>query len=364
MSDKHIHSVAIHRACNLSFIRYQKLKSFFKDDWQAAFNAKMGDWQAAGIDPKGINTFFTERPKVDVKKEWETLEASQISTIFFEDKNYPARLKETASPPVLLFARGNMSILNDESLAVVGSRKYTTYGKRAVQELLPPIAQEGVVITSGLALGIDALAHQTALEHRGKTIAVLGNGIDSIYPKTNALLGKKILASGQGLIISEHLPGITARPEFFPRRNRIVAGLSKGVLVVEAAKKSGSLITAAFANDYNREVFAVPGEIFAHQSAGTNQIIADGQAHPALSGSQILEILGFQNTKVQQSIRREVPSLGEQKILALFGDNQKIHINDMIRQNDLNTNEISSLLVILEMKGWVQHCGGKVYQKT
>ncbi len=212
-----------------------------------------------------------------------------IHIIKLSDKQYPALLREINDPPSLLYARGNISLLNNHNLlAVVGSRKTGTYGKECINTLLPSICLSGVVIVSGLAYGVDSLAHTVAVDHKQPTIAVLGTGVDdkSIYPKNHLPLAKEILKYN-GLLISEYKPGTSPQKYHFPKRNRIVAGISQATLIIQAAQKSGSLITARLAMEYNREVMAVPGNITDPLSYGTNDLIRDG-ATPILKPEDIL----------------------------------------------------------------------------
>ncbi|MDH3324209.1 MAG: DNA-protecting protein DprA, partial [Candidatus Peregrinibacteria bacterium] len=207
----------------------------------------------------------------------------------------------------------------------------------------------------------DVLAQKCAVGHGARTISILGNGIDQICPATNRSFGEKVLSENKGAILSEYLPGVDARPEYFPVRNRIVAALSKATIAIEAAEKSGSLITCNLAIDFGKEVFAVPGEIFSPNSKGTNGLILKGVAAPAVSGQQILEYLGLKNIEQQKKAKMNVPEVGiEADILQLFG-NEKMHIDDLIRVAKFPGNVVSSTVSILEIKGYVVNLGGQVY---
>ena len=200
-----------------------------------------------------------------------------IEEINIESEEYPKKLKEIYEPPLKLFVLGNKKLLNQKSVAIVGCRKPTEYGKTVAFKFSKGISENGINIVSGLASGIDTYAHLGAISpnNYGKTIAVLGNGLDEIYPKRNIELAKKIIQSG-GCIITEYQIGIRPEKQNFPRRNRIISGLSKGVLIVEAGEKSGALITADFALEQGRDVFAIPGNIFNETSVGTNNLIKQG----------------------------------------------------------------------------------------
>lgn len=210
----------------------------------------------------------------DLDREMEMLNKQLIKIILIEDKNYPKLLKEIDSPPFLLYVKGKLDCLNQPSLAVVGTRRPTEYGRRVVNKLVPEIAQK-LIIVSGLARGIDAAAHRACLESCGKTVAVLGHGFDQIYPPENRFLSEAIVAAG-GALVTEYPLNSPIDKNNFPLRNRIIAGLSLGTLVVEAGEKSGTKITAGFAADYGREVFCVPGSINSPASVGPAQLIQEG----------------------------------------------------------------------------------------
>lgn len=201
-------------------------------------------------------------------------ETQNRNIICFDDERYPKQLKEISNPPLLLYLEGDVSLLKSAQVALVGSRNCTPYGQDKAYQFAAELAQAGFTVTSGMALGIDGFAHQGALDHNGKTIAVLGTGLNNIYPKRHIKLAKNI--SEQGLLVSEFWPNSPAIPSNFPRRNRIISGLSLGVLVVEASKRSGSLITARYANEQNRELFALPGSIDNSQACGCHHLIQQG----------------------------------------------------------------------------------------
>ncbi|EUJ32379.1 DNA-processing protein DprA [Listeria cornellensis] len=216
------------------------------------------------------------------------LERYQIDLISIEDTCYPSLLRELYDPPLLLFTKGDVGLLAWEKLAVVGTRKMTEYGKRIINQLVAPLCKESLAIVSGLAMGIDAEAHREAMCVGGKTIAVIGSGFLQFYPIENKQLFEKIMK--EGLVLSEYAPHVTARKWHFPERNRIISGLSLGTLIVQAEKRSGSLITADAALNQNREVFTVPGSVFQRSSAGTNKLIQEG-AKLVTEASDIMEEL-------------------------------------------------------------------------
>ncbi len=357
--------LALHRGLGLTQNRFLVLDTFFKGDFKSAFMSNIKDWQAAQIDTRGITKFFSNKPRLNPQKEYDLLQKCGAHILLKGQKGYPISLEKIHQPPAILFVRGEILETDFPSISVVGSRKISSYGKRALQKIVSEIAQQKVTIISGLAFGVDGMAHQVALDNDSRTIAVLGNGIDTIYPTQNQKLADRILNEQKGAIISEYLPHTECRPEYFPVRNRIVAGLSKGTILIEAALKSGTLITADLANQMGREVFAVPGEIFSKTSQGTNQIIADGAAHIALSGAQILETLNFNHHQITQQNKKELPlSDIDREILRVFDSGSKIHIDEIYKLCPLDNSVISSNLLLMEMKGLVHNLGNQTYDSN
>ncbi|MFH0905251.1 MAG: DNA-processing protein DprA [bacterium] len=277
--------------------------------------------------------------------------ATDIVKISIDDLDYPAALKEIADAPTQLFVRGNLQWGDRPVIAIVGSRKPTPYGIATVRDLVGKIAP-GAVIVSGLAYGIDELAHRAALKASGITVAVLGSGIDdkSIYPARNLSLAQEIIVSG-GAIISEYPPGTEPLPYHFPMRNRIIAGLSQKLVVIEAAEESGALITAKLALDYNREVMAVPGPITSPMSVGPNRLIQAGAA-PVLRAE---DIAPARQLKLNNNLTPK-----EEMIYKALVPGPK-HFNDIVAQTQLSAAEVSSTLTILEMQGRATNLGGNIF---
>lgn len=259
--------------------------SSLEDAW-AAPSDKLAQ---IGLGKSIVEKITQQRPKINPDLEMEKLDKEGIGLITIQDKNYPMLLKEIYSPPALLYVKGKMKPKDSLGLGIVGSRRLSLYGEQTTPPLTAELARAGLTIISGLAKGIDTLAHQAALEVGGRTIAVLGSGIDSrsVYPYSNRDLAEKITKSG-GAVISEFPIGTQPLPQHFPQRNRIISGLSKGILIIEATKRSGALITARDALEQNRDVFAIPGPIFAQNSFGPNNLIKMG-AKLVSQASDILE---------------------------------------------------------------------------
>lgn len=276
-------------------------------------------------------------------------------------EEFPPLLREMADPPAEVYLEGE---LPDQTtftyLTVVGSRKFSQYGREACENIVSELAGHPIVIVSGLAIGIDTLAHKTALTAGLKTVAIPGSGLDRtvLHPHSNRLLADKIIEVG-GALFSEFPPTMPAGLHTFPQRNRLMAGLSKATLVVEAGEKSGTLITARLALDYNREVYAVPGSIFAPGSVGTNRLIRQG-ATPITSGADLLEALGFERPEDHQlKLQLEDLSPTEQKVVALLLV-ESLPRDELVRQLGLPVSEANSLLVVMEIKGLIKESLGEL----
>ena len=285
----------------------------------------------------------------------------KIRKITIKDKDYPKTLKQIAAPPKQIYVRGNINI-EHLGIGVVGSRLPSSYGKQVTPKLTEELARSGLTIISGLALGIDALAHEAALRVGGKTIAVLGSGIDdkSIYPAVHKNLANRIVESG-GALVSEYEAGTKPERYHFPARNRIIVGLSKGVVVIEAKEKSGALITSKLAVENNRDVFAVPGPITSHYSYGPNRLIRAG-AKPVLDANDILEEYGMVNQN--RSAIKNLNNLSlsaEEKIIVNILKDSSAHIDEIIIRSNINTSSLNGLLIMMEIKGLIKNLGEGIY---
>lgn len=328
----------------------------FEDAWRA----DEGMLKNAGLDEKAITAISWKRPSLDPDREMETLVRKSIWLIRETDSDYPLLLAQIPNPPFVLYGTGRFSTSESElPFGVVGARKPTSYGIQAAEMITEALSRAGATIVSGLALGIDAIAHRTAVEANGTTIAVLGSGLDdeSLYPPSNRGLARRITESG-GAVISEYPPGTPALKEHFPARNRIISGMSKGVLVVEAQEKSGALITARFALEQNRDVFAVPGSIFSLSSKGANALIQEG-AKLVSCGEDILKEYGIEYTT--NTVSAEPLSETEEQILDILGEPRSI--DDIKSITGLDTPSIIASVSLLEMKGRVRATEGERYER-
>lgn len=341
-------------------VRLKKIKKYFSD-YQKAFESNLTDLARAGIEENIANEFMAARSNIKLDKILELLKKEDIRITTPENKLYPRLLREIYNPPEILYYKGELSDKDEFSLAIVGTRKYTTYGQRASEQITENLAKNNLTIVSGLALGIDSLVHDSAVKAGGRTVAVLGCGIDkqSIYPSANRYLAEKIISSG-GAVISEFPIGTPPLKHHFPQRNRIISGLSLGTLVIEAGEKSGALITAKYALEQNREIFAVPGSIYSPVSVGPNNLIKQG-AKPVNTANDIIEALNLAKVTTYIKNKEIIPESKEEETIVACLKNEPLHINDLIRLTKLDTNVINSTLIIMEMKGMIKNLGNMHY---
>lgn len=281
-----------------------------------------------------------------------------ITVVTIKSETYPELLKEIDSSPIMLYCKGDVNLLNTDCLGVVGTRRATKYGKDQGSKFIKDIASENITIVSGLAEGIDTMAHNSTLEVKGKTIAVLGGGLLNIYPSSNIKLAEDIVENG-GLLVSEYKPSEQALSYHFPIRNRIIAGLSKAILIVEATEKSGSMHTKNYALDYNREVFALPARLNDIYSVGCNKCIQSGQARMALSSQEIIEFFG-KTAKVYTPEKTVQLTCEEQLIYDTLLGHEK-HFDEIAKSTGLETKVLQTLLVRLTLKGIVNKLPGNYY---
>ncbi|MGB0846136.1 MAG: DNA-processing protein DprA [Thiolinea sp.] len=371
----------------------QHLLSYFGSITNALDNSNH-ELAKAGLKPSKIDILRETKPE-DADKDLSWLEgAAHRHIISREDPHYPTALKSTSQPPPLLFAVGNIELLNDPQIAMVGSRSPTSGGKENAHAFASYLAQNGICITSGLALGVDADSHRGALDAGGATIAVVATGMDIIYPARNRKLAERIVENG--LIVSEFPIGVRPQAKNFPRRNRIISGLSVGTLVVEAALRSGSLVTARHAMEQGKEVFAIPGSIHNPMARGCHQLIRQGaklvetagdileevatQLHLFLapnSGESLNKPSTSQNPPGKPATKKKAVQTGEKPnktlpehtldnddrlILEALG-HDPVPVDQIVLKTGLTTEEVSSMLLMLELQGYVAACGGGHYMQ-
>uniref|UniRef100_A0A7C4R9W6 DNA-protecting protein DprA n=1 Tax=candidate division CPR3 bacterium TaxID=2268181 RepID=A0A7C4R9W6_UNCC3 len=341
--------------------RGNKIVNYF-DSMKNAWEASETDLVRSGIEESVARNILKERKEIDLEKEMSKIEKEGIFLLTIKDKKYPKALKEIYNPPFLLYVKGEILPEDDYAFAIVGARKSTDYGRQVTRDLSISLAQNNITVISGLAAGVDSVAHNGALSvDSGRTIAVLGSGIDqaSIYPAENRQLVQRI-SSGKGAVISEYPIGTPPLKQNFPTRNRIISGLSSGVLVVEATTTSGSLITAQFALEQGREVFAIPGSIYNKNAGGPNSLIKKG-AKLVENIDDILEELHFKNIISEIETKKIVASNeNEEKIIKILEYENK-HIDEIARETGIPIAELNGLLVTMEMKGFIRNINGGNY---
>ena len=329
------------------------------------FGRLSGAWKAtpdqlrhAGLDSKSIRSIVSWRPKISLDSEMERLDRYGVKVVTFHDPGYPSRLKEIYDYPPVLYIRGSLLPEDEWCLAVVGTRRATIYGKQVTEEIVTDLAQSKITVVSGLARGIDTVAHQSALEAGGRSVAVFACGLDFVYPGENADLDRQV--QQQGALVSEYPLGTKPRAENFPRRNRIMSGISLGVLVVEAWETSGAMITANLALEQNREVFAIPGSILSNTSRGTNHLIQEG-AKLVRDYRDILEELNLMAVAHQLEMKEIIPPSDIESLLMKQLGAEPTHIDEVCRSSKLPISTVSSTLTMMELKGLVKQVGAMNY---
>lgn len=338
-------------------VRFRRLLSEF-ESLENAWHAPSNALRKVGIGDKHLENFLLIRSQVDLDRYWETLQAKGIQVITWLDEAYPRLLREIDQSPPVLYVRGDVKVSDEIAVAVVGTRRVTKYGRQITEEIASGLAQSGVTVVSGMARGVDAIAHQAALDAGGRTLAVLGSGVDRIYPPEHRRLAERIVE--QGALISDYPLGTQPDATNFPPRNRIISGLSLAVVVVEAGEKSGALITASFAADQGRDVFAVPGNVHAPQSVGTNRLIQKG-AFPYLGVPDLLETLNIPRRVQQTSARQTLSANANEARLLQHLSGQPLHVDELSHLCQMPVSQVSSTLAILEIKGLAKSVGGMSY---
>jgi DNA processing protein len=353
--------VAFSRILGIGPIRFKLLLDYFHEDVAAAWKAGSKELAHAGLDARTIDGFLKQRATINPHQELEKLERLRISVITLKDKDYPQLLTEIINAPPVLYIAGTFKKEDDRfALGVVGTRKVSSYGRQVTEQFARELAEGRVTVVSGLAHGIDTIAHTATLDAGGRTIAVLASGLDTIYPADNLGLARRIVASGQGALITEFPLGVKPDSRNFPARNRIISGLSLGILVTEAPKQSGALITANFALEQGRDVFAVPNSIYSPGSVGVNKLIQDG-AHLVTNVQDILMALNLFMVPQQVEMQAALPDNSEERTLLALLSHDPLHIDEIIRKSGLPTTTVSSTLMTMELKGMIRQFGGMQY---
>ena len=354
--------MALHSIDGLGPIRLKAILDYFKDP-KLAWEASAAQLLNIGIPKNAVELLLQTRKKLEPESYAQSIKEKGISWLTIFDESYPKLLAQIYDPPIVLYLQGEILPQDANAIAVVGTRKMTGYGKVITEQFTKGLVAGGLTIVSGLARGVDSQAHKGAIGSGGRTIAVLGGGLDQIYPPENRGLAKEIV-SGSGALLSEFPPDYPSLPGNFPSRNRIIAGLSKAVLVTEAAQDSGSLITARLAVESGREVFAVPGPVTSSLSKGPIDLIREG-ARIVFDPKEILEELGInqiQSSRLKIKNENEL-SEDEKKVLECI-ENEGRHIDEIGRLLNYPSAKISALLLKMEISGLVQNLGSGNYCKS
>ena len=338
-------------------VKLTQLENYF-GNLENAWKAAPADLKHAGLDSNSIRAITSWRPKLSLEAEMEKLDRYGVKVFTWHDPCYPPRLKEIYDYPPILYVRGSLLPEDEWCLAVVGTRRATVYGRQVTEEIVADLAQSKITIVSGLAKGIDSVAHRSALDTGGRSIAVFACGLDTVYPSENAELARRIIR--QGALMSEYPLGTRPKAENFPRRNRIMSGLSLGVLIVEADDTSGAMITAHLALEQNREVFAIPGSVLSPASRGTNHLIQEG-AKLVRDYTDILEELNLTAVARQIEMKEVIPTSDTESLLIKKLSAEPTHIDEVCRSCGLPISTVSSTLAMMELKGLVKQVGTMSY---
>ena len=378
--------IAFDKVRQLGTVRFRLLEGFF-GSLEDAWFAPVRHLRTAGLDKRAVQFVEEGRKTIHPDHELERLEKAGVSAFNWNHDGYPKLLKQIPDPPPVLYVKGKIEPEDRRSIALVGTRRATPYGREAAQALAADLARSAITVVSGLARGIDTVAHRAALDANGRTLAVMASGVDYIYPRENRRLSEEIVETG-GALISEHPLGVRPDPRQFPRRNRLMSGMTLGTLVVEAGKGSGAIWTVRHALEQDRDVFCIPGSIFSPVSYGPNQLIQEG-AKLVMNFQDILQemnlntIYNLPNQAVPAPVRREpaaaaarvpeeqltlkpaVPKLeGDEKALLDQISYEPVHIDQICRGAGLPAHVVSSTLTLMELNGLVKQVPGMQYVLT
>lgn len=317
-----------------------------------------------GIGLSTINQIDLDKVKDETEKEIQFIERHKISTLYFLGKEYPSRLKHFADTPIILYYKGNFDLNHIRTVAVVGTRNVTEYGKQITTRLISELKSFDILVISGLAYGVDTIAHRHCIQEEVPTVGVLGHGLDKLYPATNRTLADKMILHG-GLLTQF---GINTKPdrENFPARNKIIAALADATIVIESRKKGGSIITAEFANEYNKDVFAIPGRLNDEMSEGCNELIKNNKAMILNSAEELLEVMQWKQDKKQIFSNKKAELVfdlepDEHMVVNALDSSNKIHIDLLHKKLNFTPSLLVAILLNLEFKGLVQELPGKYY---
>jgi DNA processing protein len=349
--------LAFARVKGIGPARLKLLKSHF-DSLADAWDSSFFELTASGLDAKSINTLLEMRKKIEPEREVERVQKVGATALCWDDPDYPKLLREVNDPPPVLFIKGTLTEADAWAVGIVGTRQCTVYGREVAEMLGTELARNHITVVSGMARGIDAAAHAAAIKAQGRTLAVLGCGVDVVYPPEHKKLAQQI--SENGALISDYPIGTPPDAMNFPPRNRIISGLSLGVVVVEADEKSGALITTDFAAEQGRDVFAVPGNIFNRSSRGTNKLIQNG-AKMVLDVNSVLEELNLNMIADRVEVQTAVPENDTERALMTKLSHEPLATDELVRTLQLPAEVVTATLALMELKGMVRQANGTSY---
>jgi DNA processing protein len=357
MTDEKKYWIGFNLVKGIGAVRFRQIKAFF-GDLSIAWNAPAEAYGEVSLPTSTVTNFLKLRKQIDLDQLYESILDKNVTVLISQDEDYPRLLKEIDQAPPVIYVKGQLTAADEFAVAIVGTRRVSDYGRQVTRDASIFLAGNGLTIVSGLARGVDGLAHRHALEAGGRTIAVLGSGVDVIYPPEHRKLADAICENGA--IISDYPLGTQPEGINFPPRNRIISGLSLATIVVEAGARSGALITADFALEQGRDVFAVPGNVLSPASRGTNKLIQSG-AYAMISPQDVLDVLNLSEIESIKSAREVLPADPTEARILQVMDYEPMHIDEICNAVDLAVDKVSAALTMMELKGLIQHVGAMRY---
>lgn len=366
MTNDLLYQIALTLVPNIGDVHAKALVNTYGDA-QSVFKARRKDLEnMEGIGTVRANSIKSFTDFSSSETEIKFLEQYKITPLFITDKNYPQRLLNCYDSPALLYYRGNADLNSSRIISIVGTRNNSDYGRITCEKLVEDLQQSNILVVSGLAFGIDTIAHKTALKHNLQTVGVLAHGLDRIYPPQNKTLAKQMVE--QGGLLTEFISNTNPDKQNFPKRNRIVAGICDAVIVIESGKKGGSLITAELGNSYNKDVFAIPGRITDSKSEGCNYLIKNNKASLITGAADLLEMMNWSETKkTHPKKQRELFiefTTDEKIVIDILQSQESIQIDQLYFKSGLSSSAMAAALLMLEMQGLVSSLPGKVYMMS
>ena len=359
-----LYQIALTLVPNIGDVHAKALINFYGNA-EAVFKAPKKDLEnLEGIGTVRANSIKNFKDFSSSETEIKFIEQYKISPLFITDKNYPQRLLNCYDSPLMLYYRGSVDLNMPKIISIVGTRVHTDYGKMVCEKIVEDLHAEGILIVSGLAYGIDTIAHRAALKNKLDTVGVLAHGLDKIYPPANKAMAKQMVDNGG--LLTEFMSFTNPDRQNFPKRNRIVAGMCDGLIVIESSKKGGSLITAELANGYNKDVFAIPGKITDSKSEGCNYLLKNNKAILITGANDLLEMLNWKpNAKPLQKKQRELFiefTADERIVVDILQQNESMQIDQLYYKSGLSSSAMAAALLMLEMQGIVISMPGKLYK--